>query len=97
MAKRKLTKLPELTTCITRFVFIHTKGKYRGMSRIVGLSPELQQIVKRDGPPDFFPDLVVFDGDGGSLVKVRNGTAYYRQIMPPPATGKLGDFHPQQV
>lgn len=88
----KMPKFPDLTTPVKRLVLIHTKGRYAGMSRIIGMTPEVAELVAKEGLPSFMPQFL----SGCSLIRVANGTAYYREITPPPPTGKLGQFHPEQ-
>lgn len=96
--KSKPPVFPSLHTPITRFVYEHTQGRYKGMCRIIGLTPDMRKLVTADGPPTFIPNQNLHDHmNGVCLIRVNRGTAYYRELMDQGIKGKLGEFNPAQV
>ena len=78
-----------------RIVLEHTQGKRAGMHTILGRSvevpPHLMGPVQVPGD-DHFVEFASLIG-----IRGRGRWALYREVMPEAiATGKLGDFHPEQ-
>lgn len=80
-----------------RIVIHHTQGAYAGLWQIVGAE---SQLDSKTGPdlPTFVESVQFLDHEGGaSLAAVKPHYVLYRETMPEPATGRLGDFHPRQA
>lgn len=79
-----------------RIVLQHTQGNRTGMFTILGRSAEVPSCLMGPVPVPGDTHSVEF----ANLIGVRGGGRWvlYREIMPEAiATGKLNDFHPNQV
>lgn len=78
-----------------------TQGPYKGIFRIIGL---VSDMVTDPVSPDVGTQLPTYvdkahllDHFGPmSLVKLTPRYVLYREMMPPPPTGVLNEFHPSQ-
>ena len=81
-----------------RVVLHYTQGRYAGMRQIVGTCSQLQTQLHVDQLPTFVDPVDFLDHTGAcSLIQVKARYVLYRETMPPPVSGRLGEFHPQQI
>lgn len=75
-----------------RVVLENTSGPRKGLFQICGsVSGLSSKVVKA------LPEMATLGKDRhASLIKVTPRFALYREVFTPPASGKLGQFHPSQ-
>ena len=82
---------------VQRIVLEHTQGICKGLFGIYGTTDDLKSIAPDGKLPEFIPDVNLRDHTNSiCLVRVTPRYVLYREITPPPASGKLGEFHPEQ-
>lgn len=91
MANPKTLKMPD-TTCLHKKIVIKHRS---GLHQILGDTSQLPNGNIMDAT--FLPAVQFGDHVApASLVTVKDRYVIYHELMDAPATGKLGEFHPEQ-